>query len=112
MRLKYVCSILVVYLYPKFQNQFFSYFREDAGGGGEGEGGVEVVTWNKSSESNRKKKKKKGNRLKPKLNQRLYNLEKLNAFREREALVLHRKSVGSLSLGLYLVIVFSSVISA
>ena len=83
--------------------------REGGGGGG----GVEVVTWNKSSESNRKKKKKKkGNRLKPKLNQRLYNLEKLNAFREREALVLHRKSVGSLSLGLYLVIVFSSVISA
>ena len=78
MRLKYVCSILVVYLYPKFQNQFFSYFREDAGGGGRGgEGrGVEVVTWNKSSESNRKKKKK--NRLKPKLNQRLYNLEKFN----------------------------------
>ena len=81
MRLKYVCSILVVYLYPKFQNQFFSYFREDAGGGGRGRG-VEVVTWNKSSESNRKKKKKKKkkrNRLKPKLNQRLYNLEKLNA---------------------------------
>ena len=81
MRLKYVCSILVVYLYPKFQNQFFSYFREDAGGGegrgGEGRG-VEVVTWNKSSESNRKKKEKR-NRLKPKLNQRLYNLEKLNA---------------------------------
>ena len=77
MRLKYVCSILVVYLYPKFQNQFCSYFREDAGGG-EGEG-VEVVTWDKSSESNRKKKKKKRNRLKPKLNQRLYNLEKLNA---------------------------------
>ena len=47
-------------------------------GGGEGEG-VEVVTWDKSSESNRKKKKKKRNRLKPKLNQRLYNLEKLNA---------------------------------
>ena len=42
---------------------------------------MEVVTWNKSSESNRKKKKKKkkGNRLKPKQNQRLYNLEKLNA---------------------------------
>ena len=40
---------------------------------------MEVVTWNKSSESNRKKKKKKRNRLKPKLNQRLYNLEKLNA---------------------------------
>ena len=61
MRLKYVCSILVVYLYPKFQNQFFSYFREDAGEGGRGgEGrGVEVVTWNKSSESNRKKKKEK-----------------------------------------------------
>ena len=39
---------------------------------------MEVVTWNKSSESNRKKKKKK-NRLKPKRNQRLYNLEKLNA---------------------------------
>ena len=42
---------------------------------------MEVVTCNKSSDSNRKKKKKKkkGNRLKPKLNQRLYNLEKLNA---------------------------------
>ena len=45
---------------------------------------MEVVTWNKSSESNqkkkkKKKKKKKGNRLKPKLNQRLYNLEKFNA---------------------------------
>ena len=44
---------------------------------------MEVVTWNKSSESNRKKKKKKKkkkrNRLKPKLNQRLYNLEKFNA---------------------------------
>ena len=76
MRLKYVCSILVVYLYPKFQNQFFSYFREDAGGGGGGGGGVEGVKWKKSSESNRKKKKK--NRLKPKLNQRLYNLEKFN----------------------------------
>ena len=81
MRLKYVCSILVVYLYPKFQNQFFSYFREDAGGGGGRGGGVVVVTWNKTSESNRKKKnkkKKKRNRLKPKLNQRLYNLEKFN----------------------------------
>ena len=78
---------------------------------------MEVVTWNKSSESNRKKKRKrKRNRPKLKLNQRLYNLEKLNScltfLLEREALVLHRKSVGSLSLGLYLVIVFSSVISA
>ena len=89
-------------------------------GGGEGRGGgVEVVTWNKSSESNRKKKKKKKKNktekaktektpIKPRKAQRLPYF----SFREREALVLHRKSVGSLSLGLYLVIVFSSVISA
>ena len=38
MRLKYVCSILVVYLYPKFQNQFFFLFQRGCGGGGEGEG--------------------------------------------------------------------------
>ena len=81
MRLKYVCSILVVYLYPKFQNQFFSYFREDAGGGGRGRGrgehGRNPARLTKKKK--KKKKKKKGNRLKPKLNQRLYNLEKLNA---------------------------------
>ena len=33
----------------------------------------------KKKKPKKKKKKKKRNRLKPKLNQRLYNLEKLNA---------------------------------
>ena len=48
------------------------------GGKGEGGGGGNMEKIQRVKPKN-KKKKKKGNRLKPKLNQRLYNLEKLNA---------------------------------